>query len=53
MEDDVDELTESYFVKATARVYDNIDNRKASVLPSLKFFDLVETLGEGCNSEEI
>ena len=45
VEDDVNELPDSDFSKAAARVFDRIDNGKAGVLPSSKFFELIETLG--------
>ena len=47
VEDDVDELLYSYFSDAFKRVFDEIDNGEASVLPSSKFVDLIETLGFG------
>ena len=34
-------------------VRDKIDHRKDGVLPSSKFVDLIETLGEGFHSEEL
>ena len=53
VEDDVDELPDSDFSKASrTRVFDKIDNGKASALPLSKFVDLIETLGEGFHSEE-
>ena len=34
------------------RVFDKIDNGKAGVIPSSKFVDLIETLGDGfCTNE--
>ena len=33
VEDDIDELPDSYFFKSTGRVFGNIDNGKSSVLP--------------------
>ena len=33
MEDDVDEVPDSYFDRATAGVFDRIDNGKAGVIP--------------------
>ena len=53
LEDDVDELPDSDSAKAAARVFDEIDNGKAGVLPSSKFVDLIETLGEGFHGEEL
>ena len=47
VEYDVDEITDSDFSKATARVFDKIDNGKDGVLPSSKFVDLIKPLGEG------
>ena len=35
------------------RVFDKIDNREAGVLPSSKFVELVETLGEVFHSEDL
>ena len=45
VEDDVDELPDSYFAKAAARLFDKIYNGKAGVLTSSMFVDLIETLG--------
>ena len=53
MEDDVDELPDSYFSKAAARLFDKIDHGKSGVIPSSKFVDLIEILGEGFDSEEL
>ena len=53
VEGDVDKLPDPYFPKGSAREFDKIDNRKASFLPSSNSFDLVETFGEGFNSEDI
>ena len=47
MEAGLDELPDSDFSKATARIFDKINNWKYGVLPSSKFVDLIETLGEG------
>ena len=41
VDDDVDELPDSDFSKAAARVFDKIDNGKAGFLPSSTFFDLI------------
>ena len=35
------------------RVFDKLDNGKDGVLPSSKFVDLIQTLGEGFHSEEL
>ena len=53
VEGDVDKLPDPYFPKGSTREFDKIDNRKASFLPSSNSFDLVETFGEGFNSEDI
>ena len=53
VEDDVDELPDSDFAKAAARVFDEIDIEIAGVLPSSVFVDLIETLGDGFHSEEL
>ena len=33
VEDEVDEIPDSYFFKAAARVFDKLDNEKAGILP--------------------
>ena len=53
VEYELDELTDSYFSKSATRVFDKIDNLKDGVLKLSKFFDLIETLGEFFNSEEL
>ena len=53
VEDDVDELPDSDFSKAAARVFNKIENGKDGVLPSSKFVDLIETLGEGFHIEDM
>ena len=53
VEYDVYELPYLYFSKATAIIFDNIDNGNDGVLPLSIFFDLIEILGEGFNSEEL
>ena len=45
VEGNVDELTDYDFSKAAVRVFDEIDNGGAGVLPSSKFVELIETLG--------
>ena len=45
MEDDVDELPDSDFSKASARVFDKIDNGNYGVLILSKSVDFIETLG--------
>ena len=39
VEDDIDELPDSYFAKDAARVFDKINHWKSGVLPSQKFVD--------------
>ena len=53
VEDEVDELSDSDFSKASTRVFDKIDHGKSSVLPSSTFFDLIETLGEGFHNDDL
>ena len=47
VEDDVDKPPNSDFFKASAIIFDKIDNGKDGVLPLSIFFDLIETLSEG------
>ena len=51
VEDDIDELPDSDFSKATARVFHKTDNGKDDFLPFSKFVDLIETLGGGLTEE--
>ena len=51
VEDDVDELPDSYFSKASAREFDKIDNRKDGFLPSSIFVEFIETVGESFHIE--
>ena len=53
VEDNVDELPDSDFSKATAIIFDKIDNGKDGVLTLSKFVDLIETLGEGFHIENL
>ena len=53
VEDDIDELPDSDFTKAVAIIFDKIDHGKDGALPSSKFVDLIETLGEVLHSEEL
>ena len=53
VEDDVNELPDSDFSKAAAREFYKIYNGKDGVLPSSKFVDLIEILGEGFHSEKL
>ena len=43
MEDNIDELPDSYSSKASVRLFDEIYNRKSGVLPSSRYVDLIET----------
>ena len=43
----------SYFTKATMRVFDKIDNGKAGVLPSSKPADLIEIIEDSFYCEEL
>ena len=47
VEDDVDELPDSEFSKASAIVFDRIENWKDGDLPSSNSVEFIETLGEG------
>ena len=53
VEDNIDELPDSYFAKSAAIIFDKIDHGNDGVLPSSKFVDLIEILGEGFDSEEL
>ena len=53
VEDDINELPDSDFSKAAAREFYKIYNGKDGVLPSSKFVDLIEILGEGFHSEKL
>ena len=53
VEYDVNELPDSYFSKAAARVFDKIDNGKDGFLPLSKFVDLIEIPGGGGCSEDL
>ena len=53
VEDDVDEIPDSDFSKASARVFDKIDNGKYGFLIFSNFADLIETLGEGFRSDDL
>ena len=52
VEDDIYELPDSDFSKDAAIIIDKIDNGKYGVLPSPKFVDLIETLGEVFHSDK-
>ena len=53
VEDDIDELPDSYFFRATVRLFYEIDNGKAGLLPSSKFEDLIEIIGVGFHGEDL
>ena len=53
VEDDIDELPDSDFSRATVRLFYEIDNVKAGLLPSSKFGDLIEIIGVGFHSEDL
>ena len=53
VENDVYEISDSYFSKAAARFFDEIYHGKAGFLPFSRFFELIETLGEGFHSEDL
>ena len=53
VEYDVYGLPDSYFSKASARVFDDIDNGKAGVLTPSKFVELIEKLGKGFHDEDL
>ena len=53
VEYDMDELPDSDFAKASAIIFDKIDHGKDGVLTSSNFVDLIETLGEVFNSEDL
>ena len=52
VEDDLDEITDSDFTKATARVFE-IDHGKDGVLPPSKCIDLIKSIGEIFHSEDL
>ena len=51
LEDDIDELPDSDFSRATVRLFYEIDNGKAGLLPSSKFGDSIEIIGVGFHGE--
>ena len=53
VEDDIDELPDSDFSRGTVRLFDEIDNGKAGLLPSSKFGDLIEIIGVGFHGEDL
>ena len=53
MEDDIDELPESDYSKATMIVFNKTNHGKSGFLQSSKFVDLIEIFGEGFSSEKL
>ena len=53
VKDDVDEIPDSDFSKASARIFDEIDNGKDGVLPPSKCIDLIKSIGEIFHSEDL
>ena len=53
MEEDIDELTDSDFSRATVRLFYEIDNGKAGKIPSSKFGDLIEIVGVGFHGDDL
>ena len=53
VEDDIDELPNSNFSRATVRLFDEIDNGKAGLLTSSKFGELIEIIGVGFHGEDL
>ena len=51
--DDIDEPHDSDFSRATVRLFYEMDNGKAGLLPSSKFGDLIEIIGVGFHGEEL
>ena len=45
VDDDLDEITDTYFSKYDAREFYKVDHVKYGVLPLSKFVDLVENFG--------
>ena len=53
MEDGIDELPDSDFSRATVRLFYEIDNGKAGLLPSSKFGDSIQIIGVGFHCEDL
>ena len=53
VEDDIDELPDSDFSRATIRLFYEIDNGKTGLLPSSKFGGLIEIIGVGFHGEDL
>ena len=49
----VDELPDSDFSRSTVRLFYEIYNGKAGLLPSSKFGDLIEIIGMGFHGEDL
>ena len=53
VEDDIDELPDLDFSRATVRLFYEIDNGKPGLLPSSKFGDLIEIIGVGFHGDDL
>ena len=53
VEDDIVELPDSDFSRATVRLFYEIDNRKAGLFPLSKFGDSIEIIGVGFHGEDL
>ena len=53
VEDDIDKLPDSDFSRATVRLFYEIYNGKAGLLPSSKFGDLIQIIGVGFHGEDL
>ena len=53
VEDDIYEPPDSDFSRATVRLFYEIDNGKAGLLPSSKFGDLIEIIGVVFHDEDL
>ena len=53
VEDDIDELPDSDFSRATVRLFYEIDNGSSGLLPSSNFGELIETIGVGVHGEDL
>ena len=53
VEDDMDELHDSDFSRATVRFFHKIDNGKAGLLTLSNFGDLIEIIGVGFHGEDL
>ena len=53
VEDDIDELPDSDFSRATVRLFYEIDNGRAGLLPPSKFGDLIKIIGVSFHGEDL